>query len=174
MSKTKRRMVGRINAISKRLLEQWKETGDEEFYKDYDAIETILNGTSPDYLRPFYLPVRRKDFMFKTTLKNTKELEKYGFKLNDKGIYYKFLPLYSSIEASIEIPAGFKVPRYPEVIDVYDYITVMDFEFCQPYDPFYMSYHNEITNFPALQRIFMEYNNKMESMGLFKVTPKAE
>lgn len=51
----------------------------------------------------------------------------------------------------------------------FDNILILDEDFCQPYTPFYGdNYGKDIDNFPTLENVITNYNDLMDSLGIFE------
>ena len=77
-----------------------------------------------------------------------------------KGVYYK----PTRFEYSIGIAFG------PDIHDWNDFdnVLVLDEDFGQPYTPFYGdNYGKDITDFPTLENVIMNYNEFMSGLGIF-------
>lgn len=46
----------------------------------------------------------------------------------------------------------------------YDNVLILDEDFCQPYEPFYLHYNEEVENFPTLEYLVEKYNEYMSSL----------
>ena len=67
--------------------------------------------------------------------------------------------IYCTKDAEIGIYIGF--PDDMTKWNDYDYVCVLDEDFCQPYTPFYDLLDGKPIDFPFLSRIVDEYNNFM-------------
>ena len=173
--KIKRENMIVIKELSAQFIDRYKETGDEQFFYYYNGLQgTLEDVLGQDYFRPYYKPIRRKDFIFSPKFRSLDKLMSNGF-TETEDYYFRYIKLYDSIEINIKIPKDFEFKNDMSDVDVYDYIIVMDEDFCQAYTPFYALYDQEVTDFPVLQLVIREYNKKMLGMGgIFKEVRKGE
>ena len=157
--------IKKVSKLSIRFLEEYMESNDENAYEQYSAIQDILEHFNDHHIRPHYPPVKREEYVFSGRARSGDYLLEKGFEKRD-GVYSKIVPLFDQIDAWIRIPEKDMEGILEK--DPYDYITVIDDHFGQPYGPFYIYYSQTVTTFPFLQKVIMHYNQKMSNLGIFK------
>lgn len=167
MSKVKRikRATSFLRIPSMKELKEYQEHDTKESYETYDAIQTVLEEICKDHLRPYYPPVKREEIVFTRKASNPAYLLQKGFR-EMEDVYSLFIPLFQGIEVWIQIPKeGIEKIQGK---DPYDAILVLDESFGQPYGPFYIHYHDKVSEWPFLQKIIALYNQKLLGLGIFR------